>query len=211
MQKRTRIKVCGITNLKNAQDIISLGVDGLGFIFVKDSPRYIEPELARDIISELPPLVSTVGVFMNDDPDLINDIVQYCGLSLAQLHGSEPPEYCQTILCEVIKAFRVKEDLADPFPPYHDVVKGVLLDTYRADKAGGTGECFDWNAVDSFSLTRPLFLAGGLSPDNVYEAIHSVNPFAVDVNSGVEFEPGQKSIELVKEFVSQVKRADAEK
>ncbi|NOX25953.1 MAG: phosphoribosylanthranilate isomerase [Deltaproteobacteria bacterium] len=209
---RTRIKICGMTNLAEALALVPLGVDALGFIFARESPRYIEPEQAREIIRQLPPFVNTVGVFVNEDPDLLNDIVQYCGLTLVQLHGSEPPEYCQSIAATVIKALRVhdRKSLA-VWEHYRGVVKGVLLDTWHPDKVGGTGEHFDWQLAAEADFAASCILAGGLDAANVEEAIRRVRPFAVDVNSGVEVEPGRKDIAKAKEFIAAVSRADGQR
>jgi phosphoribosylanthranilate isomerase len=209
IQNRTRIKVCGMTDLSEALALTALGVDALGFIFVRESPRYIDPEQAREIIRQLPLLINTVGVFVNEDPDLVNDIAQYCGLTLVQLHGSEPPEYCESIVPQVLKALRVhnKESIAT-LESYKGIVKGFLLDTYHPDMAGGTGEHFDWHLAAEAELPGPCILAGGLDADNVEEAINLVHPFAVDVNSGVEVEPGRKDIAKVQQFIAAVRRAD---
>ena len=205
MTGRTRIKICGITDLHQAREIVAMGVDGLGFIFVKESPRYIDPEEAREIIRNIPPFVDAVGVFMNEDPDLVNDIAQYCDLTMAQLHGSEPPDYCKTISCRVLKAIRVRpETSSSVFAPYFGVVKGFLLDTYRQGQGGGTGETFDWHLVEGLELPGPVVLAGGISPDNVSAAIDIAKPFAVDVNSGVESAPGRKDLAKVQQLVREV-------
>ena len=206
MNSRIRIKICGITDPHEAAEIAALGVDALGFIFVKESPRYIEPELARRIIGSLPPFVDAVGVFMNEDPDHINDMVHYCKLTLVQLHGSEPAEYCETINSRIIKAFRVKEGMKPTaFAPFSGLVSGFLLDTYRKGQAGGTGETFDWEMVEGLGVPGPVVLAGGLGLDNIADAVNRVRPFAVDVNSGVEFKPGRKDLDKVRELVRLVR------
>lgn len=209
MSGRTRIKICGITDADQAQALIALGVDALGFIFVKESPRGIAPEVVREIVRKMPPFVDAVGVFMNEDPDLVNDISQYCRLSLVQLHGLEHPDYCQTILLPLLKAFRVKPDTeAAVFAPYGDLAKAFLLDTYQEGRAGGTGVAFDWQIVEKLALSRPVVLAGGIHPANVGEAIRIVRPFAIDANSGVELEPGKKDLALVKRLIAEVRKAD---
>lgn len=209
MAHRTRIKVCGITDSGDAAALASLGIDALGFIFVKESPRYIEPELAQKIIRQLPPFVDTVGVFVNEDPDLVNDIAQYCSLTLVQLHGSEPPEYCESINSQVIKVFRVQDDSSlAARERYAGLVKCFLLDTYHTNLAGGTGKSFDWRLASDSAFPGPFILAGGLNADNVGEAIKLVKPFAVDVSSGVESEPGRKDITKVKELIAAVKKTD---
>ena len=214
MAGRTRIKMCGITNRYDAEEGVSAGVDALGFIFVDASPRHVSPELARGIIADLPPFVDCVGVFVDRDAREVEEIITSCGLSHVQLHGSEEPRYCERLArsaspCKVIKAFRVGEETeADLFAPYNDVVRGFLLDTYSKGIAGGTGISFDWQIIDRLRLQSPLILAGGLGPDNVREAIKQVRPFAIDVNSGVEWTPGMKNAEKVHAFMAQVRLAD---
>ena len=208
MSNRTRIKICGITEHCDTQAIIQQGVEALGFIFVKESPRYVLPETAKEIIRKLPPFVDAVGVFMNEDPNEVNDIAQYCGLSLVQLHGSEPPEYCETIACPVIKAFRVKNRESLVYGPYLDIVKGFLFDTHNKEMAGGTGETFDWQLLENMEIPAGIILAGGLSPENIGAAIAAVRPYAVDVNSGVENSPGRKDLEKIIQLTAEVQKAD---
>jgi phosphoribosylanthranilate isomerase len=208
MTNRTRIKICGITEHCDTQAIIQQGVDALGFIFVKESPRYILPESAREIIRKLPPFVDTVGVFMNEDPLEVNDIAQYCGLSFVQLHGSEPPEYCETIAAPIIKAFRVQSQESLFCEPYAGIVKGFLFDAFDKEKAGGTGETFDWQLLEKMEIRTGIILAGGLSPENVGAAIAAVRPYAVDVNSGVERSPGRKDLGKISQLMAEVKKAD---
>jgi phosphoribosylanthranilate isomerase len=206
--------MCGITNSYDAEEGVRAGVDALGFIFVEESPRHVSSENARGIISNLPPFIDCVGVFVDRDPKEVEEIIAYCGLSYAQLHGSEEPKYCErlarlTAPCKVIKAFRVgSETHEELFGPYNDVVQGVLLDTYAKGIAGGTGMAFDWRIIDRLRLQLPLILAGGLGPDNVREAIRQVRPFAIDVNSGVERTPGMKDEKKLRAFMEQVRLAD---
>jgi len=205
MPGRIRLKVCGITDPIEAAGIAALGVDALGFIFVRESPRYVDPEVARRIIDALPPFVDTVGVFMNEDPDHVNDMTHYCRLTHVQLHGSEPAEYCETINARIIKAFRVKEDTTSAlFAPYASLVDGFLLDTYRKGVPGGTGETLDWRKAASLDIPGPLILAGGLGPGNAAAAALAVRPHALDVNSGVETSPGRKDIGKVRQVVDAV-------
>lgn len=216
MHSRTRIKVCGITSAEDAADAIQAGVDALGFIFVESSPRYISPEKAKEIIAQLPPFIHYVGVFVDNDPIEVEEIIDYCGLSFVQLHGKEDAAYCQKLAqvatpCKIIKAFRVgNKSLAADFKPYEEVVKGFLLDTYVDGKEGGTGKPFDWSIIESLNLQLPIILAGGLTPDNAAEAVRGVRPFAIDVNSGVEIEPGKKNIEQLRVLVQRVAAADKE-
>jgi phosphoribosylanthranilate isomerase len=195
--QRTRVKMCGTTRLEDALAGVRYGVDALGFIFYAKSPRYISPADAAEIIKQLPPLIDRVGVFVNAP---IEDVIAAAaaGLSLLQLHGNESVEYCLDIrkrlpFCSIIKAFRVgEESRREDFTPYNECADAFLLDTYVQGAKGGTGKVFDWSIIERLKLQRPVFLAGGLSSENVVNAIHEVQPFAVDINSGVESQPGIK-------------------
>jgi phosphoribosylanthranilate isomerase len=217
MAGRTRVKLCGITNRYDAEEGVRAGVDALGFIFVDESPRFITPEIAREIIFDLPPFVDCVGVFVDRDAREVEEIIAYCGLSYAQLHGSEDPKYCERLArssapCKVIKAFRVSgETQAGLFSPYNEVAQGFLLDTYSKGIAGGTGLAFDWRIISRLHLQSPLILAGGLGSENVGEAIRLARPFGIDVNSGVERAPGRKDIDKLNAFMEQVRLADHDK
>ena len=216
MHRRTRIKVCGITTVEDAEEAIRQGVDAIGFIFAEQSPRYISPEKAKEIAARLPPFIHLVGVFVDGDPVEVQEIIDYCGLTHVQLHGKEDDEYCRKLAqaatpCRLIKAFRVgSHSTAADFQPYEDSVKGYLLDTHVEGQEGGTGKVFDWKLVESLGLRQPVILAGGLSAENIGEAIRVVQPFAVDVNSGVEDEPGRKNHQKIMELVAQVKAIDLE-
>jgi len=198
MQK-TRVKICGITRLEDALLAVSLGAHALGFIFFKKSPRYISPETAKDIIQFLPPFVQTVGVFVNEKAEVIRKTAQFCGLNLIQLHGNESPDFCVELGLPCIKAFRIKdEESLKSLPSYKGKVKAWLLDTYKKDLPGGTGETFNWDlAIRAKTYGVPVILAGGLGPDNIEAAIKTVQPYAVDVNSGIEVSPGVKDKELI--------------
>jgi len=212
--RRTRIKMCGITSLSDAMEGVRQGLDALGFIFVQASPRCIEPDQAREIAASLPPFVDRVGVFVDRELTDVVEIIRHCGLSWVQLHGSESPEYCSRLAsavssCRIIKAFRVgTHSVASDFSPYRDVAQGFLLDTHVADRAGGTGKTFDWGIIASLDLTRPIILAGGLTPDNVGAAITKVQPFAIDINSGVELRPGVKDPAKLQALLAEVRKAD---
>jgi len=198
-----------MTRKEDVDLAVSMGVDALGFIFVKESPRYISPEDVQEITADVPPFVDTVGVFSNEDPAIVHEIVQYCGLSVVQLHGSEPPEYSETITCRVVKAFRVNDEMsAEYLVSYKGAVDGFLLDTYQKGVAGGTGQVFDWGLVRHLSPPGPVILAGGLNPDNVAQAIEEVEPFAVDLSSGVELEPGVKDQQKIMDLFAAVKRVN---
>jgi len=210
MINRTRIKVCGITRSADARLAVGLGVDALGFIFAEKSQRKIDPDKAREIISTLPPFVDAVGVFVNSELSMVNEIVRYCGLTMVQLHGKETPEYCSAAPVRVIKSFAVHNSTdRSEFEPYVPVAAGFLLDTWHENLEGGTGRCFDWSLVERLELARPLVLAGGLNRDNIGQAVRMLHPFAVDVNSGVEIEPGVKDQALIEGVVREVRQADA--
>lgn len=210
MNGRTRIKVCGMREMAEVAAVVGAGVDAIGLIFVEKSPRYIDPERAREIVGSLPPFVDAVGVFVDQKIAVVNDIVRYCGLTKVQLHGEESPAYCAEIGCRVLKAFRVRESMtSEDLVSYGEVVSGFLFDTFHEKMAGGTGQTFDWQLLEKLSAPRPIVLAGGLTPDNVGEAVRQVRPFAVDLNSGVEFEPGRKDIDKVRAAIAEVTAADA--
>ncbi len=195
-----RVKVCGLARAEEAQLAVSLGAAALGFIFYPRSPRYVEPEEVRKIISVLPPFVTTVGVFVNESPEKVAEIVSYVGLDLVQFHGEESPEMCARFFPRVIKALRVKDRKDLPrIEAYRGVVRGILLEPYVEGLYGGTGRTLNWDlAVAARAFGVPIILAGGLSPDNIREAILKVRPYAVDVNSGVEKEPGRKDPEKLR-------------
>ena len=200
-----RLKICGITNYEDAIAAVKLGAHALGFIFA-ESPRKISPEKAKDIISLLPPFVQTVGVFVNEDPKRIEEIIEFCGLNFVQLHGDETPDICKIFMPRSIKAIRVKDSSSiKGIEKYKGNVQALLLDTYQKERAGGTGRVFDWSiAVEAKKIGIPIILSGGLGPHNIREAVSIVKPFAVDVNSGVESEPGKKSFYLLQELMKRI-------
>ena len=209
MAFRTRIKVCGITCQEDARAAVAAGADGLGFILVEQSPRLVEPDMVRAITGQMPPFINPVGVFRDEEIEVVQEIIHYCRLSLVQLHGSESPEYCSKISCKVIKSFCLRPESGnEELAAYADVVSGFLLDTYHKDLAGGTGITFDWKLVEQVKPPGPVILAGGLNPENVGAAIRQVKPFGVDVNSGVEYQPGRKDADKLKSFVHEVRKAD---
>ncbi|MCI5131480.1 MAG: phosphoribosylanthranilate isomerase [Candidatus Electrothrix sp. EH2] len=212
--ERIRIKICGITNLEDAAFAVDAGVDALGFIFYEKSPRSVDPEVARVIIEQLPPFIATVGVFVDRKRQEVEEIIRFCRLAYAQLHGKESPKYCERLArfaapCQVIKALRVGEHVqADDINPYNEHVHGFLLDTYQKGVKGGTGQPFDWSLIQSLKLQRDFILAGGLDADNVGKALDVIKPYAVDVNSGVEVAPGQKDHKLIKKIIRQVRTCE---
>ncbi len=208
---RTRIKICGITSLQQAVEISKLEIDAIGFILYPPSPRYIEPEKVKRIISSIPPFIKTVGVFVNEAPDKLVSIKSITGLDLVQLSGNETPDYTSSLRdsgIPVIKAFRIKDssDLKDleTFP-----AKTILLDAWSDKEYGGTGNTFDWNLVSEIKSKYDIVLAGGLNPDNIKQAICMVKPYAVDVSSGVENKPGIKSMDKIKLLLTEIKEADS--
>ncbi len=212
MNARTRIKVCGMRELAEVAEVVAAGVDAVGFIFVAESPRYIDPDKVRKIVKTLPPFVDAVGVFVDQDASEVNEIVQYCGLTKVQLHGAESPEFCAEIHCRVLKAFRVGPAFEPAIlSPYAGEVSAFLFDTHHGQLAGGTGKTFDWGLLEKIDLSVPLVLAGGLTPENVGEAIRRVRPFAVDFNSGVEVAPGRKDLDKVRAAIAGVLAADRER
>ena len=201
------VKICGITDYEDASIAVELGADALGFIFA-DSPRQITPQKAREIIRAIPPFVKTVGVFVDEGPAAIREMIHYCGLDLVQLHGDESPDLCCDLMPYTIKALRIKDESSlRTSRIYHGKVRALLLDTYSKDKAGGSGKTFDWQlAIKIKKLGIPIILAGGLGPSNINDAVSTVRPYAVDVNSGVEERPGKKSHTLMKDLMEKVRR-----
>jgi phosphoribosylanthranilate isomerase len=202
-----RIKICGVTNKEDALAAAHLGADALGFVFAP-SPRKISAESAQEIIKALPPLVQTVGVFVNEDPEKVLSTAAACGLDILQLHGSESVDYCSSFDRRVIKAVRLQSrDDLDNLSKYVNVVDALLLDTYVPSKLGGTGIPFDWKlAVEARRYGR-IVLAGGLNPGNVAAAISMVKPYAVDASSGLEQSPGVKDHEKLAQFMREAIQA----
>lgn len=204
---RTRIKVCGITRQGDAEVAVDCGVDSLGFNFYPASPRYVSTGKAASIASQLPAFVNAVGLVVNPTEAEVTEILKVVPLDLLQFHGDETNAFCASFGRRFIKVLRVDsfENLASRIESYPDA-SAILLDAYVSGKPGGTGETLDWQRLPAIS--QPLILAGGLRPDNVGTAIAMTSPYAVDVSSGVEAEPGKKSPELVKQFVAAVAAAD---
>ena len=195
-----RVKICGITNVEDAMAAVEAGADALGFVFYEKSPRFVNPMSAAKIIGKLPPFIQTVGLFVNEETEKINWTADYCGLDLVQLHGDESPEDCLDVNRRVIKAFRMQNSVSiEPLKDYQ--VCGYLLDAWCPDCYGGTGKSFNWEMAAAAGQYGRIILAGGLTPDNVVEAIVAVRPYAVDVSSGVESAPGKKVPVKVKEFI----------
>lgn len=201
-----RIKICGITNREDALLAAALGADAMGFIFYPPSPRAVAPDTARKIIDQLPPFVAAVGVFVDEAADTVREVAAWVSLDWVQLHGRETPEYCRNLGRRVIKGFRIRDDHSLPeLAPYRGVVQGMLLDTYKKGQVGGTGESFDWRLARLAAPYGPIILAGGLTPENVAQAITAAQPRAVDVASGVEAAPGKKDPDKLKSFFEAVR------
>lgn len=204
-----RVKICGITSREDACAAVEAGADALGFIFVKGSPRWIEPEAAAVIAAELPPFVATVGVFVDRTAEAIESIVTSCGISLAQLHGNVPPDECGRLRIPYVKAIRIRseDDLAGLYK--YKQARAFLLDTYAADRLGGTGRTFPWEIAAKAAREARIILSGGLTAENIADAVVQVRPYAVDVCSGVEASPGRKDHRRVREFIDRAKKAGA--
>jgi len=201
-----KIKICGITNLEDALAAAAAGADALGFNFYKKSPRCIEPQKAAEIIEQLPPFIVPVGIFVNEREDRIREILAATGIQAVQFHGDESPEFCQRFGGRVIKAFQVK-DKESLKNMAHYRVGAFLLDSYRDDVRGGTGVAFDWHLAVVAKTFGKVILAGGLTPENVAEAVKLVQPYGVDVAGGVEKEKGVKDHAMLKKFITEVRRA----
>lgn len=203
-----KIKICGLTRQEDAIAASTLGADILGFNFVPGSKRYLNPYSAREIIKSLPPFISKVGIFANEDPEVINELTGFLGLDAVQLHGDEDDRYCVDIKAPVIKALRVgsSEDLLGQ-SSYH--VSAFLLDAMVEGELGGTGKTFDWRVAVEFAQNNRIFVAGGLTPENVGEAVRILEPYGVDTASGVESEPGVKDHKLIEEFIKAARSAAA--
>ena len=199
-----RVKICGNITLKDTMAAVEAGADAVGFVFYAKSPRAVSPKSVAAIVSHLPPFVTPVGVFVNEKPDVVRQVMSDCGIHLAQLHGDESPQYCAELKQPAIKAIRVRnhEDLSI-LPSYR--VEAILLDTYVEDAIGGTGTTFEWNLAIEAKAWGSIILAGGLTPDNVVEAISRVRPYGVDVSSGVESSPGVKDPAKVRALIQSVK------
>ncbi|MDH3325539.1 MAG: phosphoribosylanthranilate isomerase [Gammaproteobacteria bacterium] len=205
---RTRIKICGITRLEDALKAIELGVDALGFVFVKSSPRYISAQDAKAIINQLPPFAQTVGLFMNQPCEEVQGIVRETALNLLQFHGDESVSFCKQFDTPYIKAIPMGGGVNPvEYAALYSTAVGFLLDSHQKGASGGSGDKFDWESIPA-GFSKPLILAGGLTVDNVESAVKQVRPYAVDVSSGVEAEKGVKAADKMKKFVRGVNLGD---
>jgi phosphoribosylanthranilate isomerase len=202
-----RVKICGITRLQDLHAACGAGADALGFVFYEKSPRHLSAEAAAALVRELPPFVQSVGLFVDADPAFIESVLRRAPLDLLQFHGNETPADCARYGRPWIKAVRVKPDTdllkcAADF----DAARGLLLDAFVPGVPGGTGERFDWSLIPP-ALPKPVILSGGLTPDNVAEAVQRVRPWAVDVSSGVEASKGIKDAHQIARFIANAKEA----
>ncbi len=204
-----KVKICGITNYEDAAMVVDQGADALGFNFFPKSMRYIDPEEARKIIRRIPPFVVTVGLFVNvAEQSQVSATARAAGVQALQLHGDETPEYCSGLSgWTLIKALRIGKKGIQEDPDAYPV-QAFLLDAKDDTLFGGTGKSFDWNLARNIRRVHPIILAGGLTPENVREAIRIVDPYAVDVCSGVESAPGKKSAQKVMEFMNEVRNVN---
>ena len=202
-----RVKICGITRVQDLQAACDAGTDALGFVFYEKSPRHVTVEAAAALARALPPFVQSVGLFVNAEPALIERVLQAVPLDLLQFHGDETPADCVRYGRPYIKAVRVNRDTdLLKYAADFDAARGLLLDAFVPGVPGGTGERFDWSLIPP-DLPKPIILSGGLTPDNVAEAVQRVRPWAVDVSSGVEASKGIKDAHQIARFIANAKEA----
>ncbi len=204
----TAVKICGITQVEHGLAAARAGVHAIGLVFAPKSPRLVSIEQAQAIMQALPPFVTCVGLFVDPPADLVHDVLAKVPLPLLQFHGDEAPEFCRQFARPYLKAVRVRPEipLLECAQRYQEA-KGLLLDSFVAGNHGGTGESFDWRLIPA-GLPLPIVLAGGLTPENVGDAIRAVRPWAVDVSSGVEIDKGIKDCAKIAAFMEEVKNAD---
>jgi phosphoribosylanthranilate isomerase len=200
--REVKVKICGLTNLEDALAATDAGADALGFVFA-DSPRRMSVDRVRGIVRDLPTFIVTVGVFVDHDLDEMIKITDACGLDRVQVHGDRTDDAAAFFGRRAVKAVRVKPGLARDWAA--DPQAALLLDAWSPDQAGGTGRTFDWSQAVEPARIRPIILAGGLTPENVAAAVQQVNPYAVDVSSGVETSPGRKDHDRLQRFIDNAK------
>ena len=203
-----KVKICGITNVEDALAAVEAGADAVGFVFHHASPRRVAADVVKRIVAQLPPFVLPVGVFVNEDVKIVRDWMDDCGLAIAQLHGEEASAYCDLLGRPVLKAIRLRDrgsllSLAEYKGRFR--VRGFVLDAFSAVSYGGTGQVTDWGLAAEAARAAPAVLAGGLTPENVAEAIEKVKPYGVDVSSGVESRPGKKDHAKMRAFINAAK------
>ncbi len=208
---RTRVKICGITRVEDAQLVVDAGADAIGLVFYKKSPRFVSHKQAAEISQHIPAFVSRVALFKDADEQTVRSVLADVEIDLVQFHGKETVGFCEQFKLPYIKALGMKgieqeKDFLLSKVTQYQSAKALLLDGHAPGEAGGTGESFDWASLTS--VNKPVVLAGGLTPDNVKQAIALVKPFAVDVSSGVESSPGIKDKEKIIAFLQQVRASE---
>lgn len=200
----TRVKICGITRRQDAEYAAKIGVDAIGLVFYEPSPRYVSAQQAQQIIQQLPPFLTTVGLFVNAEPDFVRQCLSQVSLDVLQFHGDESAGYCEQFSKPYLKALRMREetDLQIEAERYRSA-SALLLDSYQPGIPGGTGMTFDWSMIKQIEM--PIILAGGLDVSNVAEAIYTVRPYGVDVSGGVESAKGIKNNDKMNAFVQEVR------
>jgi phosphoribosylanthranilate isomerase len=202
-----RVKICGITSVEDAALAVESGADAIGLVFYEPSPRYVRIQQAVDIAYSAGPFITVVGLFVNSDKAAIDNIIKHVPLNLLQFHGDELPTFCEQFSLPYMRAIRMRDDLdLDKEIKRYKPASAILLDAYKPGVPGGTGETFDWERVPRQS-SQPIVLAGGLTPDNVCEAIKQARPYGVDISGGVESSPGIKDKDKVVAFINNAKVA----
>lgn len=205
---RVRVKICGITRPQDALVAAQSGADAIGLVFFPGSPRAVNIDRAQQIIAELPPFVSKVGLFVNASAAEIDTVLENVSLDILQLHGDEQPEQCSCFSRPFIKAIRMQDNVnLKAMADIYSSASALLLDSYVKDIYGGTGTAFDWSAIPD-DIPKPLILAGGLDAGNVANAVKQVRPYGVDVSGGVELEKGIKDAGKIEQFIREVRNAD---
>lgn len=205
-----RVKICGITQPQQGQAIAALGATALGFICVERSPRYVDAQQVQKIIQTLPITVDYIGVFANASLTELKEVLKVAPLTAIQLHGDETPAFCAQVKqlfphLEIIKAFRIKTvESLSIIPKYVEMIDTLLLDAYHPQQLGGTGQTLNWDILEDFCPGRPWFLAGGLTPDNILQALDNLTPDGIDLSSGVERSPGDKDMSKVAQLFQQL-------
>ena len=200
-------KICGITNLDDANVAVENGASAIGFIFYEKSPRTISINNAKSISKHLPKTIARVGVFVNHEKDFIHEAISEVPLDMIQLHSDETPDFCNQFDVPILKALRIKNEASLSVMDQYDVAV-FLLDTFSNDQYGGTGETFDWSVLNR-KFKTPIILSGGLNSENILDAIDAVNPSAVDVNSGVESSPGKKDYNKLKSLFKNLNKTQS--
>jgi phosphoribosylanthranilate isomerase len=202
---RTRVKICGITRIEDAQAAAAAGADAIGLVFVDDSPRCVSTELARTITQSLPPFVTIVGLFVDAPTERVREAISQVRFDLLQFHGAEPAQQCRSYNLPYVKAVHMQDNVnIDAMATRYTDAAGLVFDTYAPTVAGGSGRVFDWTRIPK-EFTKPVILAGGLTPENVAEAIREARPYAVDVSSGVEQGKGVKDPKKIQAFIEAVR------